>query len=117
MGESSNLESIYANAKCLLMTSRYEGYPMVLIESLVSGTPIISYNCDTGPEEIIIDGKNGFLIDEGDDSQFLLALEKYCNDNQLQSEIFEYVVDNNYIYTKESKVSLWLKLANDCIKK
>ncbi|PTO75711.1 glycosyltransferase family 4 protein [Vibrio splendidus] len=117
MGESSNLEPIYGNAKCLLMTSRYEGYPMVLIESLVSGTPIISYNCDTGPEEIIIDGKNGFLIDEGDDCRFLLALEKYCNDNQLQSKIFEYVVDNNYIYTKESKVSLWLKLANDCIKK
>lgn len=49
----------------LILTSKYEGLPMVLIESLAAGLPVISSNCPTGPNDIIQDGKNGYLYEPG----------------------------------------------------
>lgn len=58
-----------------LMTSRREGFPRVLLESLRCGIPIVSYDIDCGPNEIIIDGKNGFLVPDGDSNQ---CAERIC---------------------------------------
>lgn len=52
----------YNESKITILTSYYEGYPNVLVESLASGTPIISFDCKSGPSEIIKNNKNGFLI-------------------------------------------------------
>ena len=49
------------NCDALILTSKYEGLPMVLIESLAAGLPVISSNCPTGPNDIVQDGKNGYL--------------------------------------------------------
>jgi glycosyltransferase involved in cell wall biosynthesis len=59
---SSIVEQEYKNASCLLLTSRFEGFPMVLLEAASFGLPVISFDCQTGPSEIIQDGFNGFLI-------------------------------------------------------
>lgn len=52
----------YREASIYLMTSRYEGLPMVLIEAQECGLACISFDCKTGPSSIINDGKDGFLI-------------------------------------------------------
>lgn len=58
---SNNVSSYYQNASIYCMSSRFEGLPMVLIESLSFGLPIVSFDCDTGPSDIIENGKNGYL--------------------------------------------------------
>lgn len=60
----------YRCAGLFLMTSRYEGLPMVLIEAMSFGLPLVAYDCRTGPAELIDDGGNGFLITDGDRQQF-----------------------------------------------
>ncbi|MCP9313068.1 glycosyltransferase [Liquorilactobacillus satsumensis] len=45
----------------LLLSSNYEGFPMVILEAISRGVPSISYDCPTGPADIIIDGVNGYL--------------------------------------------------------
>ncbi|MEB4590147.1 glycosyltransferase [Candidatus Thiothrix sp. Deng01] len=54
-----------AKAEFQVMSSDYEGYPLVLIEALALGCPIVSTDCPTGPREIIRSGENGLLVERG----------------------------------------------------
>ncbi|MCL6632366.1 MAG: glycosyltransferase [Alicyclobacillus herbarius] len=53
-------------ASALLLTSDFEGLPMVIGESLARGLPVISSDCPTGPKDLITDGENGLLFRQGD---------------------------------------------------
>lgn len=64
--ETENIESVYNNASFLVMSSLYEGLPMVLIESQSFGIPIISFDCPYGPSEIITNEKDGILVKNQD---------------------------------------------------
>lgn len=77
---------IYSKASCLIMTSRYEGLPMVLIEAMARGVPCISYDCPQGPSEIIKNGINGYLIPVSDRKEFIQKLGLVVN-NSIQPEL------------------------------
>lgn len=59
---TKNIESIYRKASLFLFTSRMEGFGMVLLEAMSFGIPCISFDCPSGPRDIIKNNKNGFLI-------------------------------------------------------
>lgn len=63
-GNVSNIDEYYKNSSIFVMTSRYEGLPMTLLEAKSYSLPIVSFDCMTGPSEIISDNINGYLIDE-----------------------------------------------------
>ena len=56
----------YLRARVTILPSLYEGYPNVLIESISMNTPVIAFDCPSGPNEIIIDGRNGYLVKNQD---------------------------------------------------
>ncbi|SHG59739.1 glycosyltransferase family 4 protein [Flavobacterium johnsoniae] len=72
---NNQIDRFYTNASFLCMTSRFEGLPMTLIEAKSFGLPIVSYNCITGPEEIISE-ESGFLVEMNDFKSF--AEKVYC---------------------------------------
>ena len=61
-GRCENMESEYQKAAMYVMTSLQEGLPMVLLEAKSNGLPLVSFDIETGPSEIIRDGENGFLV-------------------------------------------------------
>jgi len=60
-----NLTAVYQHAKIYAMSSRAEGFPMVLLEAMAAGLPAVSFNC-TGPDVIIRNGIDGFLVKQND---------------------------------------------------
>lgn len=60
-GYQTDIIPFYLSAKATLLTSHYEGFPNVLVESIALGTPVVAFDCPSGPSEIVVDGVNGFL--------------------------------------------------------
>lgn len=74
-----DIESIYKKASLFAFTSRSEGFGMVLVEAMSFGVPCISFDCPSGPRDIIADGKNGYLIENGNIDDFIIKLERLLN--------------------------------------
>ena len=64
-GLISEAEAAYLDSSIYIMSSRFEGLPMVLIEAISCGIPVVSFDCESGPREILDDGVSGFLVDPG----------------------------------------------------
>ncbi|MGY5846898.1 glycosyltransferase family 4 protein [Salegentibacter sp. HM20] len=69
-----NIEQKYSNTSIYVMSSRYEGFGMVLIEAMAFGVPCISFNCNYGPSDIIKHNQNGLLIPNGDINSLAMSI-------------------------------------------
>lgn len=77
----------YRRASIFLMTSRTEGWPMVLMESMQMGVIPIVYNSFEALEEIVEDGKTGFIIENNNEKQFIEKLKLLLNNSELRKKM------------------------------
>ena len=77
----------YRHAVCFVLTSRTEAFSMTLVEAMVHGCPVISFDCDFGPREIIDDSRNGILIDDGDIEGLSAALRCIVRDREKRKSL------------------------------
>lgn len=70
LGYVMNPASLFEHAAVTVLTSAYEGFPNVLIDSISKGVPVVSFDCPTGPSEIVEPGTNGYLVPPGDIDDF-----------------------------------------------
>lgn len=82
-GFVNNPFDYYKNAKFLVMASKYEGFPMVMIECLAMGTPVVSWDFNSGPNEIISHRENGLLIENRNEQALIDAMNEMIYDNNL----------------------------------
>ena len=83
LGQIENPYPFFKNAKLFVHTGKYEGLPTVLLESLAFGTPVVAYDCPTGPKDIL--GKNseyGKLIPLNDKDVFVEKVCELMNDDE-----------------------------------
>ncbi len=83
LGQIDNAKDYLKRAYFTALTSKNEGFPNVLLESLVNSTPVVAYNCESGPNEIIQNNENGLLVKNQDITEFTLAINKMISDKDL----------------------------------
>lgn len=75
-GYDSNPFKYMKKASVFVLSSRHEGMPGVLIQAMACGVPVVSTDCPTGPNELIVDGENGFLVPIGDVNKIAERIEE-----------------------------------------
>ncbi len=74
-GETRNPEAAIRRSALLVLSSRVEGFPNVLLEAMALGRPVVAFNCPYGPAEIVRDGVDGLLVASGDIEALAEAIE------------------------------------------
>ncbi len=110
MGNVSDLEEKYSEYAFMVMTSLYEGLPLSLLEAQEAGLPIISFDCPTGPSEIILDQINGLLIKPNNLSDLIDAVEKLIDSERMRAEYSAHSHDHLGYYEKNKILESWESL-------
>lgn len=105
-----NIYSVLKNAMFLTLTSRYEGFPRVLLEALSVGTPVVSVNCKSGPDEIIIDQHNGLLVENFNKQALADAMNRFIFDTSLYQNCKANAVSSVQHLQQDNIAQLWLNL-------
>lgn len=114
LGKSKDIINIMQKSQIFAFTSTSEGFPNVLGEAMAAGCACISYNCVTGPSELIDDGINGFLVPVGDHEQYKNKLKILMNNDQLRNvfgKAARYKIKNNF--NTEIIAQKYLELLNN----
>jgi glycosyltransferase involved in cell wall biosynthesis len=80
VAHTNDVETHYLESSVYALSSRFEGFGIVLIEALSHGLPIVSFLCHHGPEEIIEDRQSGLLVESGNVDLFAQALDQMITD-------------------------------------
>ena len=83
-GACSDMAEQMSRASIFALSSRFEGFPLVLCEAMSKGLAPVSFDCPTGPAEMIDDGHNGLLVPLGDTDAFAAALARMIGDDALR---------------------------------
>lgn len=106
----------YVNNSALVLSSRYEGLPMVLLEASSVGLPLISFTCQCGPKDIIMSGYNGLLVNEGDIDGLAEAIIKVIENPELRKEMGKNSLEKSTEYNKEIIMNKWNGLFHSLMK-
>jgi glycosyltransferase involved in cell wall biosynthesis len=107
---TTSIDDYYKESSLYLMTSRYEGLPMVLLEAQKFGLPIVSFDCKCGPREIINNGENGYLIENGDRKDFLEKIFILIENDTLRKEFGKKAMLNSHNFSEEKIMKQWVAL-------
>lgn len=112
---TKQIEDYYKSASLYVLSSRTEGFPMVLVEASSYGLPIVSVDCDTGPAEIVTP-ECGWLCNPNDPqalAQVLLKAIDECDDAIQYSRLSLNAYDNAQRFTMEKIINKWVNLLED----
>lgn len=114
-GNTKNVEEAYLSGSILLMTSHMEGLPLVLLEAMTYGIPVVAFDCPTGPRDIITDHIDGRLIPIHDNDSFVNALSQMMGDASLRQNMGEKARKNIARFSCENIMQRWMDLFNSLV--
>ena len=106
-GQVTDLYNRYKEYSFMVMTSRYEGFPMTLLEGCGNSLPLVSFDIPTGPDEIIDDGENGFLLDTEDCDGMVKRIIQLIENLDLRREMSEKSLIKSKAYKIKDICNAW----------
>lgn len=100
----------YVASSLLVMSSHYEGFPMVMIEAMACGLPVVSFDYKCGPRDIIRHGENGLLVKDGDIRGLAEAMMKVMGDDAYRKRLSGAALNVVSTYSEEAVMGQWTRL-------
>ncbi len=99
----------YAKSSFMVMSSHYEGLPMVLIEGMSCGLPGVCFDFKCGPKDIVSHGENGLIVPEGNIVALAAAMEKVMRDRELREKMSVKAKEVIESYSEETVMDKWMQ--------
>ena len=112
-GSVGNMGDWYARAALYAMSSDFEGFPNTLVEAMAYGLPAVSFDCDTGPRDIIRHAIDGFLIAPGDCQGMAAALDRLMSDDALRTAFAGRAIEARERFSMHKIARMWETLFRD----
>lgn len=122
-GVCSDMAQAYASHSIYALSSRYEGFGLVLLEAMTCGLPCISFDCPDGPREIITDGRNGLLVpyrghtDAERSAAFAEALCRMIEDCDMRRSMSNEAMSKASNFSRDRIMNQWLLLFKELTEK
>jgi len=113
MGQTPRLAEELAAASIYVMSSRFEGFPMVLLEAMSVGLPAVSFDCPTGPRDIIGHGIDGYIVPDGDRDALAAAMGELMDDEPRRRSFGAAAAEKAREYSTASVAEQWEALAEE----
>ncbi len=114
-GPTKDIGKEYAESSMLVMSSHYEGFPMVMIEAMACGLPAVCFDFKCGPRDIIQPEENGLIFPDGDIDGLAEAMIRLMKDEELRKRMGENAKRVVETYSEEKVMSKWIKLYEETV--
>lgn len=109
-GPVSNIEEKYQDSSIFVLSSRFEGLPLVLMEAMAIGVTPVAFTCPCGPRDIIHDGEDGILCENGNIEKLADGICKLIENEPLRIEMGQKAAQNIQRYTIDNIMKQWDEL-------
>lgn len=106
----SNIFEEYQKSGLFVLSSRFEGFGLVLVEAMGAGLPAVSFACPCGPRDIVEDGKSGILVESGNVNQLADGICSLIENEGLRKSMGTEAVKRANNFTKEGIMPKWISL-------
>lgn len=113
---TKDIEEVYQRSSMLVMSSRYEGLPMVLIEAQSFGVPAVSFACKCGPRDIITGGVDGILVMNQDVEGLAKGMMELIEHEDLRKYMGAAAKENSVRFSEDRIMKQWMKLFENLTK-
>ena len=109
-GETPDISAKMAEASLIISTSVFEGMPLVLLEALAAGLPIVTFNYKYGADEIVTEGENGFIVEQDDLETLAERIGRLITDEKLRMEMGEKAFVSSKRFLPEIIAGRWMAI-------
>ena len=115
-GFTSEVQRELLNASCFVLSSDFEGLPLVMLEAMSCGLPVVSYACPCGPKDIISEGVDGFLVPVNDEQGLADRICRLIENEEMRKAMGKAARLKAEQYRIEKIIPMWMDLFNQLLK-